>query len=74
MMQFGEVTPTGLEQHKQTPRKMQLSESRGTESGTVGADLVVEDIRLRQIIDAWPMLSEGVKEGVAAIIKEGSRE
>ena len=60
----------GLELPPQTPGKTALSQTGGTESGTLGAQMAPEDADLRMVVDAWTRLPEAVKTGILAMVRQ----
>ena len=62
--------PTGVEHTPQTSGKTTLSELGGTESGTLGAQLALDDADLRVVVDAWPSLSDATKKAILAMVRE----
>ncbi len=63
------VGPTGVEVPPQTYCKTSLSETGGTETGTLAAQLALADADLRMVIDAWAGLSEATKLGILAMVR-----
>ena len=61
--------PTGVEVPPQTYGKTALSETGGTETGTLAAQLALADADLRMVIDAWAGLSEATKVGILAMVR-----
>jgi hypothetical protein len=63
------VGDEGLEPPPQTSGKTTLSETGGTESGTVAAQLAQTDADLQVVIDVWPGLSESTKQSILSLIQ-----
>ena len=61
--------PTGVEVPPQNCRKTALSETGGTETGTLAAQLALADAELGMVIDAWAGLSEATKIGILAMVR-----
>ena len=55
----------------QTNGKTALGPESGAESGALGAHLPLLDADLQAMIDAWPMLSAGVKQRIVLAIQDG---
>ena len=55
----------GEEQTAESSENTQISETRGTESGTVGGQIAPE---LSRIVAAWPGLAEPIRQAILALI------
>jgi hypothetical protein len=66
------VGPTGVELPPQTSGKTAISQTGGTESGTLAAQLAQTDADLQVVIDAWPSLPESTKQSILALIQSTS--
>lgn len=55
---------TGLELPQELPGKPIISQSRGAESGAVGA----RDPDLARLIAAWPTLPEPIRRAILALV------
>ena len=64
---------TGLEHLAKTPGKTSVSNSSGAESGAVVDEIGPIDPDLRRIVEAWPRLTEDVKEDLLAMINATTR-
>jgi hypothetical protein len=67
-----QVVREGLELPPQTPGEKALSQTGGTESGTLAAQLAQTDADLQVVIDVWPNLSESTKQSILALIQASS--
>ena len=66
----GETGRTGHEHTAETPTKPLISEQRGTESGTVGADSSPQPPPdLAAVMAVWATLPEANKAGIVAMVK-----
>jgi hypothetical protein len=73
---FGLTRTSGPDWSRSTPTntgETALSETGGTESGTLAAQLAQYDASLRMVIDTWPSLPESTKQSILALI-QSSRE
>ena len=61
--------PTGVEVPPQNCGKTALSETGGTETGTLAAQSALTDADLRMVIDSWAGLSEATKVGILAMVQ-----
>jgi hypothetical protein len=74
-----EVGDTGLEQGVESSRKIAISETRGADSGALGARTRLDvahgvgvsgdDHGLRVVVEAWPALPDAVKAGILAMVR-----
>jgi hypothetical protein len=64
------VGDAGFELPPQTSGKTALSQTGGTESGTLAAQLAQTDADLQVVIDAWPNLSESTKQAILAMVHQ----
>jgi len=61
----------GLEQTALALSKTLISETRGTESGTLNGQNSPPDPGLAEIVAAWPKLPEHIKAAVLALVRAG---
>jgi integrase len=61
------VLPTGVEHPSITPVLAEVSPETGAESGAL-------DARLRDVIDAWPLLPAAARDAIAAIARQAKRQ
>jgi len=59
----------GLERPSKTYGKTYISQSRGTDSGTVSPG----DVDLARLIEAWPTLPSAVKAGITAMVEASGK-
>jgi len=69
------IAGAGLEPHAETPANTDISQERGTESGTLGpesdaptpAPTGVMPADLADVVNAWPMLPPAMRAGIRAM-------
>ena len=64
----------GLEPPQQLQGKTALSETGGTESGTLGAQTALIDPDLQSVVEAWSSLSDGTKKAILALVRSSDRQ
>ncbi len=62
------------DQPLKAPKNTTLSETGGAESGARRAPDDTQDPDLRQVIDAWPALTEAVKAGIMEMVRSATSD
>lgn len=68
------VGPEGLEAFRKSPGKTPLSEKGGAPRGAHAVSEALNDPRLLALVEAWPTLSESVRELIAGLILDKQDE
>jgi hypothetical protein len=67
------VAGAGFELASKFPQEMVTDRNGGAESGAYGALGATSDPTLKEVIEAWPSLSEPIKAGALALIRAASQ-
>jgi hypothetical protein len=63
----GTMGGTGLEPSREIPQNHSVSAGGGTNSGTLGVNLMRSD--LETLIDAWPVLPAAIRADILVLIR-----
>ena len=68
VVQSGRVEDRGLEPGASSYRNRGVFETRAAESGAVGAEMPLDDPRLRRIVSAWSRLPEAIRSAMVGVL------